>query len=160
MKNVCSEAPIHFPRSSAFARETPHATIRVLFPVWRSTYRFCEMTSRPNFAANHLNPVGDQEAKGLDVFALSLPSRNNILLHMKTYPNQQQRRNDHNEIRTFVGVTRAMQTALSDSLLLHSRIKANSAQIVFPLPVVNEGIFVRGVQGLEHLSLDLVESLY
>ena len=30
LKMVCSEAPIHFPRSSAFARETPRTTIRLI----------------------------------------------------------------------------------------------------------------------------------
>ena len=45
LKIVCSEAPIHFPRSSALARDTPQATMRVLFPVCRSTYRVREITT-------------------------------------------------------------------------------------------------------------------
>src|SRR5262245_39136282 len=45
LKMACEGAPIHSPKSRALARETPHATIRVLISVCAETYRVREMTT-------------------------------------------------------------------------------------------------------------------
>lgn len=45
LKIVCDLAPIHSPRSSALASDTPHATMRVGTFVWNATYLVLEITT-------------------------------------------------------------------------------------------------------------------